>query len=50
MTVPRFDLEEINSGLYSLGETQLINQIAITYVMGGGGNGLCPSEFLPAMR
>ena len=35
MTVPCFDLEEINSGLYSLGETQLINQIAITYVMGG---------------
>ena len=35
MTVPRFDLEEINSGLYSLGETQLINQIAIAYVMGG---------------
>ena len=35
MTVPRFDLEEINSSLYSLGETQLINQIAITYSIGG---------------
>lgn len=35
MTVPRFDLEEIHTGLYSLDETTLINKIAITYALEG---------------
>ena len=35
MTVPRFDLEEINLSLYSMDETNLINQIAVTYTLEG---------------
>lgn len=31
ITVPNLDLEEINLGLYSMAETTLLNQIAITY-------------------
>ena len=35
LTVPRIDLEEINLGWYSMEETKLINQIAISYDMMG---------------
>lgn len=35
ITVPNFDLEEINLGLYSMGETTLLNQIAVTYAQMG---------------
>lgn len=31
ITVPRFDIEEINQGLYSLDEVKIINQIALAY-------------------
>lgn len=31
LTVPNLDLEELNLGLYSMEETTLLNQIAITY-------------------
>ena len=35
VAVPRIDLEEINLGWYSMEETKLINQIAISYDMMG---------------
>lgn len=35
MTVPRFDLEKIDQGLYSLDETNLINGIASVYIKMG---------------
>lgn len=35
ITVPRFDLQEIHTGLYSLDETTLINKIAVTYALEG---------------
>lgn len=35
LTVPRFDLEEINCKRYSLDEITLINQIAVTYKRAG---------------
>ena len=31
LTAPRFDLDEINLGLYSIDEARIINQIAVTY-------------------
>lgn len=35
MTVPNLDLEKINLGLYSMNETTLLNQIAVTYGLMG---------------
>lgn len=35
LTVPKFDLENIGSHRYSLDETQLLNQIAVTYSTSG---------------
>lgn len=35
LTVPKFDLEEINRGLYSLEEVKVINQIAGIYSNNG---------------
>lgn len=35
LTVPRFNLDEINNLLYSIDETRLINQIAVTYSSAG---------------
>lgn len=35
LTVPRIDLENIQPGLYSMDETTLLNQIAVTYATGG---------------
>lgn len=35
ITVPNLDLEEINLGLYSMDETTLLNQIAVTYAQMG---------------
>lgn len=35
LTVPNLDLEELNLGLYSMEETTLLNQIAVTYGLMG---------------
>lgn len=35
LTVPNLDLEEINPGLYSMEETELLNKIAVTYAQMG---------------